>query len=119
MRESQYIEDYLATNANRGLGNGLTVGSFLAYNLRGKAKDYAQVYAQALVNAINRRDCIAAKSAHGGTAYYDINFLTRPELVNIISHDPLTQAALNTISSREELIERMKREIGKPKTAAK
>ena len=71
-RESQYIEGYLAENDSRGLGKGLTVGSYLAYQLKGKAKKYSGRYAAALINALERRGSavIKGRSAMGGVAYY-------------------------------------------------
>jgi hypothetical protein len=42
MKNSQYLESYLARNQERGQGKGLTIGSFLAYTLGGKAKQYLE-----------------------------------------------------------------------------
>lgn len=47
MRDSQYVDDYLR-------GPRYTVGTFLAYELAGKAKRYSDVYARALLNSLER-----------------------------------------------------------------
>ena len=52
-RYSQYVVKYLNDNEERGEGKGLTIGSFLAYNLRGLAKEYSLKYATALRNALS------------------------------------------------------------------
>lgn len=70
MRESQYTEAYLAENASRGKGNGITVGTFLAYRLRGEARKYAGRYRTALENSCVRRGAVVGRSVHGGVAYY-------------------------------------------------
>ncbi len=66
MIESQYIDDYI--------DSGYTIGTFLAYRLRGRAKRYSDVYARALQRAVNRRivagRVIAGRSVGGRTAYY-------------------------------------------------
>lgn len=70
-KESQYTDDYLATNTARGMGNGLTVGTFLAYVLRGRAKEYKGRYETALINSLERRQgVVKSKSARGGVAWY-------------------------------------------------
>jgi hypothetical protein len=69
-KNSQYLESYLSENDRRGAGNGLTVGTFLAYQLGGKAKKYADRYANALVNSLERAGAIRGKSAHGAVAWY-------------------------------------------------
>lgn len=67
MRESQYIDDYLAHDGR------YTVGTFLAYTLRGRAKLYAGRYKSALENAIARRiragTVEPCRSVGGMTAY--------------------------------------------------
>lgn len=74
MRESQYIDAYLWTNAERGYGYGLTPETFLRYRLRGRARFYGAGYTRALVRAIERRHAagsiIAGPSVNGRTAYY-------------------------------------------------
>lgn len=70
MRESQYVDDYLNENARRGTGQGLTIGSYLAYKLSGKAREYAGKYAAALLAAVLRRNAIEGRSKNGGVAYY-------------------------------------------------
>lgn len=66
-----YFESYLQVNEERGEGNGLTPGSYLAYTLRGKAKRYANRYRRALLNALtSATDTYEAKSAKGGVAWY-------------------------------------------------
>lgn len=75
-RESQYIEGYLRHNAEAGEGRGLTPGSYLAYHLRGKAKQYSGHYLHALMTAIQRRlqagVIVQGQSAGGRIAYYPI-----------------------------------------------
>lgn len=73
MRESQYTDDYLRENARRGVGNGLTIGSYLAYTLQGKAREYASKYATALEASVIRRNAIKGRSKLGGVAYYPRN----------------------------------------------
>jgi len=76
--ESQYTDQYLATNARRsvrmGPGKGLTVSTYLAYNLKGKAKMYAGRYKFALERALDARvrngSVTKDISAGGRTAYY-------------------------------------------------
>lgn len=74
MKNSQYLNDYLDSNRSRGNGNGLTVGSYLAYVLRGKAKEYSGHYKRALENSLRRAvsngDCRIGSSRMGRTAYY-------------------------------------------------
>jgi hypothetical protein len=74
MHESQYISRYLAGNGRRGPGQGLTVGSYLAYTLKGAAREWARGYKDALERAVDRRvaagEAVAGPSAHGRTAYY-------------------------------------------------
>ena len=74
MRDSQYTMDYLRGNQSRGLGKGLTIGTFLAYRLEGKAKKYGAGYHRALLNSMLR--LVAQGRAEKGisagkaTAYY-------------------------------------------------
>lgn len=70
MRDSQYLSGYLDENGRRGQGNGLTIGTFLAYCLAGRAKSYAGRYATALENSLLRAGAIKGKSKLGRTAYY-------------------------------------------------
>jgi hypothetical protein len=74
MRDSQYLTDYIATNALRGIGRGLTVNTYLAYTLRGRAKRFGDVYRSALVRsiqrAIGRGEVAEGPSARGAIAYY-------------------------------------------------
>ena len=70
MRNSQYLHAYLSGNEARGVGRGLTVQTFLAYRLRGKAKRYADKYVCALERSLSRVHAIKGKSAGGRTAYY-------------------------------------------------
>ena len=70
MKDSQYLNSYLSGNEARGLGKGLTVQTFLAYRLRGKAKRYADKYVRALQNSLVRACAVKGKSAGGRTAYY-------------------------------------------------
>ncbi len=75
-RESQYVEDYLRTNEQRGMDRGYTIGTYLAYQLRGKAKNYAGHYRRALERACERRVeagvAVEGLSINGGIAYYPI-----------------------------------------------
>lgn len=77
VRESQYTQSYLEGNRDRGEGHGLTIGSYLSYVLRGKAKDYAGHYGRALQNALDRRVAVGlakdGTSHGGGTAYYPVD----------------------------------------------
>ena len=70
MRNSQYLHTYLSENESRGIGRGLTVQTFLAYRLRGKAKRYSASYVRALERSLSRACAIVGKSAGGRTAYY-------------------------------------------------
>lgn len=67
---SKYLDGYLDENARRGLGRGLTVGSYLAGELRGKALNYVGRYAAALRIALSHADCFVGVSAGGKEAYY-------------------------------------------------
>lgn len=51
MRESQYIDQYLICAKEFGY----TPSTFLAYNLKGRARMYSDVYYRALMAAIERR----------------------------------------------------------------
>lgn len=73
MRNSQYLSDYLTGNASRGHGKGLTVGSYITYVLRGKAKKYAGHYVRALRNSCERIGAVEGTSARGGVAFYPAN----------------------------------------------
>ena len=70
MKESQYTDAYLKENRRRGHGKGLTIGSFLAYQLQGRAREYAGKYAAALEASVIRRGAVVGQSVHGGVAYY-------------------------------------------------
>ena len=70
MRESQFTDEYIKENIQRGLGKGITIGSFLSYRLKGRAKQFSDVYARSLERALLRRGCFSYKSAGGSTAYY-------------------------------------------------
>ena len=70
MRNSQYLESYLFENKSRGEGNGLTIGSYLAYQLRGKAKKYSGHYVTALRNSCERVGALEGRSKMGGIAFY-------------------------------------------------
>lgn len=70
MKNSQYLHTYLSTNEARGIGRGLTVQTFLAYRLRGKAKRYSDKYVRSLERSLSRACAIKGKSAGGRTAYY-------------------------------------------------
>jgi hypothetical protein len=69
MRESQYIDDYLAVAAKRRL----TPSTYMSYMLRGKAKTFSTRYEIALLNAIERRcrtgEVVPVRSAHKRIAF--------------------------------------------------
>lgn len=69
MKESQYIEEYLRTTRTKRY----TIGTFLHYALKGKAKRYTDVYHRALQAAVNRRvergEVVAVDSILGQTSY--------------------------------------------------
>ena len=67
MARSKYLDSYLAETAT---GRLVTPGSFLAGELRGKAKAYAGQYRKALVRALEADPCVqAVPSVAGGVAY--------------------------------------------------
>jgi len=70
MRNSQYLDDYLECNDERGEGKGLTIGSYLAGRLRGRAKQYAGGYRRALEASCNRVGARLGDSYAGRDAYY-------------------------------------------------
>ena len=70
MRNSQYLNDYLECNGTRGEGKGLTIGSYLAGALRGKAKKYSSGYKRALEASCNRVGARLGNSYAGRDAYY-------------------------------------------------
>jgi hypothetical protein len=69
-RESQYLAPYLATTAS---GRLVTPGTYLAGELRGRARIYSGRYLRALEAALRRRmaegTVRAMPSLRGGTAY--------------------------------------------------
>lgn len=71
MRNSQYLEDYLSLNNALGRGKGLTIGTYLAYELRGRAKNYSGRYARALENSLERNGAQKGRSFMGKVAYYE------------------------------------------------
>jgi hypothetical protein len=82
MRESQYVEPYLSANARRGPLRGLTVNTYLAYVLGGRARRYAASYAVALRRALRWRvqagEVICLPSAGRRNAYHRIADLPWP-----------------------------------------
>ena len=67
MPRSQYLEAYLSETAS---GRLVTPGSFLAGELRGKAKAYAGQYLRRLVRALEREPGVQmVQSVMGGVAY--------------------------------------------------
>ena len=72
MRESQYTDEYLAENAKRGLGNGLTPGTFIQYAVRGRASQFKENYIASLIRSVKRRGAIADRSKCGKVAYYSM-----------------------------------------------
>ena len=81
---SQYTKNYLQTNAEKGDGNGFTVQTFLAYTLKGKAKEYCSSYVRALENDLEdlrrKGDVYRSSSCRGGVAYYPASCPTLGEL---------------------------------------
>lgn len=71
---SMYTAKYLRTNAERGDGNGYTLQTFLAYELRGKAKRYSDKYLRALEADLEslrgEGEVYRSVSCRGGRAYY-------------------------------------------------
>lgn len=68
MRLSQYVETYLNNDGR------YTIGTFLHYNLRGRAKSqYADVYEDSLLRSMQYLERIGkvmrCSSVHGGTAW--------------------------------------------------
>ncbi|GIV03656.1 MAG: hypothetical protein KatS3mg015_2486 [Fimbriimonadales bacterium] len=70
MAKSQYLESYLEENRRRGWGCGLTIGTYLAYTLRGRAKHYAAGYQRALERAVISAGAIRGWSAGRSVAWY-------------------------------------------------
>lgn len=74
MKNSQYLNDYLSSNTSRGDGKGLTIQSYLQYQLGGKAKKYSLGYVIALQNSVDREvsegRAEVGKSFGGRIAYY-------------------------------------------------
>lgn len=68
-RESQYVEPYLEEAAR----HRYTVGTFLRYRLRGRARDWSDVYQRSLERALARRliegEVVIVRSAKGGDCY--------------------------------------------------
>jgi hypothetical protein len=67
---SQYVDSYLATNAARGPGKGLTPGTFIAYTVRGRARSYAGRYVRALVSGLRKVGATPGTSCRGCRAWY-------------------------------------------------
>ena len=72
MRQSQYLESYLAGTKNPK--TRYTPSTYLAYTLRGTAKHtYGDVYLRALMNGLNRLiksgEVQAVASVNGSTAF--------------------------------------------------
>lgn len=69
---SMYTEQYLNQNQSRGgYGEGITPGTFLSYQLSGRAMWYKARYQQALERDLNSRsDVISGPSKTGASAYY-------------------------------------------------
>jgi len=72
MRESMYLDKYLRRTANPQ--TRWTVGTFLAYQLTGSAKNqWADTYQRALINSLQRLvesgEVEKVASVRGGTAY--------------------------------------------------
>lgn len=69
---SMYTEAYLDQNQSRGgYGHGITPGTFLSYQLSGRAKQYKARYQRALERDLDsREDVIGGPSTTGASAYY-------------------------------------------------
>lgn len=71
---SMYTKKYLRTNGERGIGNGYTCQTFLAYELKGSAKRYSDKYLRALESDLSdwvrEGDAIRGRSVRGGVAWY-------------------------------------------------
>lgn len=67
---SQYVADYLEGNAQRGLGFGLTISTYLAGRLRGKSRQYAGRYRASLERSCRLLGAVPGPSARGSIAYY-------------------------------------------------
>lgn len=71
---SMYTNKYLRTNAERGDGNGYTLQTFLAYELKGSAKRYSDKYLRALERDLEslrgEGEVYRSVSCRGGRAYY-------------------------------------------------
>jgi hypothetical protein len=73
-RESQYSADYLTTNATKGPGKGITTGTYIAYVVRGRARNYSGRYVRALDNSMGRAEAegraVRGTSAGGCVCWY-------------------------------------------------
>ena len=69
---SMYTEQYLNQNqSSGGYGEGITPGTFLSYQLSGRAMRYKARYQRALERDLNsRNDVISGPSKTGASAYY-------------------------------------------------
>jgi hypothetical protein len=69
---SRYTEQYLNQNQSRGgYGEGITPGTFLSYQLSGRAMKYKARYQRALERDLDSRDdVIGGPSKTGASAYY-------------------------------------------------
>jgi hypothetical protein len=63
---SQYTDSYLAETAN---GHLITPGTYLTYQLRGRAKQWAGRYHSALVRSLERVGAVPVPSVGRSTAY--------------------------------------------------
>jgi len=70
MRISKYVAPYLAQNASLGEGKGYTIGTYLAYRLRGAQKSYSGRYKAAIENGLAKVGAVEGRSCRGGVAYY-------------------------------------------------
>jgi len=72
MKRSMYLEAYLKAAAV----NRWTPGTFLAYTLRGKAKDWMSKYQRALENALIEEEkagrVVRVRSVRGHTAWVPV-----------------------------------------------
>lgn len=83
MKGSQYTEQYLDASEKYGW----TIGTFLKYNLRGKAAKYTNKYRESLVKDLNRmvkeHRVVYGPSIRNSTAYYRL-------ICNVVKCPPST-----------------------------
>ena len=71
---SQYLKAY-QLQAEEAISKGLkplSVGTFLAYNLKGNAKDWISRYHRSLINSLENAGWVPSESRNKGLAYSPI-----------------------------------------------